>query len=76
MTTRHVGYVVTLEKDTREDDAESIVCALRMVKGVVAVEPIEADPGTVMAETRARLAIAKKLQAVVVEIYEGRRGDD
>ena len=39
MTDRHAGYWVVLEDDIREDDAEHVVNALRMVKGVAAVEP-------------------------------------
>lgn len=40
MTDRYSGFVVTLADDVREDDAEAIVTALRMVRGVVSVEPI------------------------------------
>lgn len=72
MTTRHVGYVVTLENDTREDDAESIVRALRMVKGVVGVEPIVADFAAAAGEMRARMAIVHKLHDLVREILDGK----
>jgi hypothetical protein len=41
VTTRHAGYLVTLAEDIREDDAEAVITALRMVRGVIAVEPIE-----------------------------------
>ncbi|MEV0830859.1 MULTISPECIES: hypothetical protein [Streptosporangiaceae] len=44
MTDRHAGYIVTLAEDVREDDAEAILSALRMVKGVLSVEPIVASP--------------------------------
>ena len=44
MTDRHAGYLVTLDEDLRSDDAEEILTALRMVKGVLAVEPIIARP--------------------------------
>jgi hypothetical protein len=46
MTDRHAGYIVVLEKDIREDDAEeTILAALRMIKGVQSVQPIVADFG-------------------------------
>lgn len=45
MTTRHSGYVVALEDDIREDDAEHVLNALRMVKGVMSVQAIETDRG-------------------------------
>lgn len=40
MTDRHSGYIVTLAEDIREDDAEYILNALRMVKGVASVKPL------------------------------------
>lgn len=44
MTDRHAGYIVTLAQDIREDDAEeSVLIALRMVKGVADVRPVPAD---------------------------------
>ena len=53
MTDRHAGYVVALAKDIREDDAqEGVLNAIRMIKGVVSVEPVVADIGTQLAENR------------------------
>lgn len=44
MTDRHAGYLVTLAEDIREDDAEeSVLIALRMIKGVASVTPIVSD---------------------------------
>jgi len=61
VTDRHAGYVVTLAKDVREDDAEEILTALRMVKGVLSVEPIIADFKLHMAEERVRAEYRSKL---------------
>lgn len=44
MIHRIKGCVVVLSEDTRADDFEFILNAIRMIKGVSAVEPIEADP--------------------------------
>ena len=44
MTKRHIGYVVVLEEVLREDDAQEIINAIRMIKGVVGVQPVEKDP--------------------------------
>lgn len=53
MTTRHSGYIVVLSDDVREDDAEAVITALRMVRGVVTVAPVEAGrAGDVIAEAR------------------------
>jgi hypothetical protein len=40
MTNRHSGYVVVLTDDIREDDAEAVITALKMIKGVLSVQPI------------------------------------
>lgn len=45
MTDRHAGYVVTLDRDIREDDAEAVLNAIRMVKGVASVTPVDGDAG-------------------------------
>jgi hypothetical protein len=43
MTDRHTGYVVTLAKPLRDDDDADTINALRMVRGVISVEPIVHD---------------------------------
>lgn len=45
MTDRHAGYLITLAEDVREDDAEHVLNALRMIKGVATVEPVVSDYG-------------------------------
>lgn len=67
MTDRHAGYVVTLAEDVREDDAEAIITALRMTKGVASVRPIVSDFALQIAEDRAR----REMRAKVVEFLEG-----
>jgi hypothetical protein len=53
MTDRHSAYIVTLEKDIREDNAqESVLATLRMIRGVASVEPVTAEP---FAERTARI---------------------
>ena len=66
MTTRHAGYLVTLERDTREDDAAPILAALAMVRGVLSVVPVEADHvAHTLAEQRARADIEARLWAAL-----------
>lgn len=43
MTDRHAGYLVTLSKDIREDDAEGILRAITMIRGVLAVEQVVSE---------------------------------
>jgi hypothetical protein len=53
MTGRHAGYIVVLADDIREDDAEeSILTALRMIKGVLSVTPVIAEYEQVIARQR------------------------
>lgn len=61
MTARHAGYVVTLADDIREDDAEHIINALRMIRGVLSVEPVIADLRMSMAVERAKAQARDKL---------------
>lgn len=52
MTTTHAGYIVTLADNIREDDAQAVINALAMVKGVIAVEPVENSPELLIAKQR------------------------
>ncbi len=41
MTDRHAGYIVVLAENIREDDAaEGILNAIRMIRGVLSVQPV------------------------------------
>ena len=48
MTDRHSGYVVSLDHDIREDDAEAVLNALKMIKGVLSVSPVMSEMGVQM----------------------------
>lgn len=61
MTDRHIGYIVTLEEEIREDDAESTINALSHIKGVLNVSPVIANHEMWMAEAKGRHAILKDL---------------
>lgn len=39
MTDRYKGFLITLDKEIRNDNAEHIVNALKMIKGVYSVKP-------------------------------------
>jgi DNA replicative helicase MCM subunit Mcm2 (Cdc46/Mcm family) len=68
MTDRHAGYVVTLANDIREDDAEAVIGALRMVKGVLSVDPITGSFDVHIAEQRVRAELRDKLLGILREI--------
>jgi hypothetical protein len=67
MTDRLKGLVVTLEHDIREDDAESIMQAIRHLRGVEAVEPRKVDIDDQMNRTRIKHEIRRKLFSVLDE---------
>ena len=61
MTDRIKGLTVTLEPNMREDDAQAIIDAVRMVKGVIDVETHVADSDYHMARAAARVGMEKDL---------------
>ena len=61
MTDRYYSIGVVLEKDIRDDDAECILKAIKMIRGVLSVEPHIADFQSMMAESRARKDIVDKI---------------
>jgi hypothetical protein len=66
MANRHQGYVVILADDLRPEDSASLVTAIGMVRGVLSVQPIEADGGDLIARAREferwRAAMVKIIQ--------------
>lgn len=63
--TRHAGYVVVLDHDLREEDSEGLLDAIRRLRGVLTVKPIESDCNLDIAEDRAR----HKLWAEVRQVF-------
>lgn len=68
MTARHAGYVVTLAEDIREDDAEHILTALRMISGVVSVKPVTANFEQVIARERVHAEVREKVLVLLKEL--------
>lgn len=61
MTDRYNALTVALERDIREDDAEAILNAIRMIRGVLAVIPKVVEASDWMAQQRAKTEISKRL---------------
>ena len=74
MTDRHAGYIVTLEKELRSDDAEAIINALRMVRGVLSVEPVVSDPIGHIAKQTSRHELVTQIWAVLYPERKARAG--
>jgi len=61
MSTRIKGFAVTLDRDYRDDDAESVRQAIAMVKGVLTVEPVESNIDDLMNRTRVRFELEQQI---------------
>jgi hypothetical protein len=71
MTDRHAGYIVTLDHDIREDDAQRIIEAIEMIKHVISVKPIVATFELQNVQERVRYELQAKLLKVVRESFNG-----
>lgn len=65
MTDRHAGYIVVLDRDMREDDAQDLIKAISLLRGVAAVTPHIASPDLAIATLRAHRVIEAKLYAAL-----------
>lgn len=66
MTDRHSAYLVILDHDIREDDAQATVTALSQIKGVLSVGPYVAENLAIdIAESRVRSELSQKLFEVL-----------
>ncbi len=43
MTIRHVGYIVALEHDCREDEMDHFVNVMKMMRGVASAAPLSEE---------------------------------
>lgn len=66
MTERLNGVIVTFNKEIRVDDAEAVLNAIKMVKGVLSVKPIpNSNYEQHIAEERVRRELTDKLFKVL-----------
>jgi hypothetical protein len=65
MTDHIYALTVSLSQETREDDAEAIINAILMIKGVKSVTTLVANPELYWAEERARSELIDKLWDVL-----------
>jgi wobble nucleotide-excising tRNase len=67
MTDRLKGFIVTLERDIRDDDAEVIKQAIAAIRYVLSVAPVVADINDHMNRQRIRAELVEKLYAALEE---------
>lgn len=67
MTTRLKGFVVTLEQDTREDDAESTRLAILALRNVIGADPVPVDISDHLNRVRIKTELQTRLWDVVTD---------
>ena len=60
MIDKYYALTVLLEKDTRSDDAQPILDAIKMIKGVLSVKPELSNLETYSAHQMAKIEIVEK----------------
>lgn len=65
MTDRHIAYTVLLKEPVREDDAEHIIAAIGMIKGVRSVQPVVQDVQQQFAYQSIRHELGMKLWKIL-----------
>ena len=65
MTDRINSFIVVLESDIRDDDAQPTIDAIRQIRGVLSVEPNVSDAMAFIAESRARRELGTKIWKVL-----------
>jgi len=72
MTDRWNGFIVTLDRNLREDDAQPIMEAIQMLKGVQHVEPSVASPiSTDVMEMQVRAKLALEMGNLARDVLRG-----
>ncbi|MEX3240471.1 hypothetical protein [Serratia quinivorans] len=65
MTDRYHSITVVLDREVREDDAEFILNAIRMIKGVASVSGNVSDSSHYAAVEQARLEIREQIYKII-----------
>lgn len=74
MTDRVKGFYVTLEQDVRVDDVESLVNAVRQLKGVAAVNVNISNADDWMNRMQLRSQIRRKLYSAIDRVFDEKEG--
>ena len=67
MTDRYAALTVTLDGPPRSDDAQVIIDAIKMIRGVAGVVPVVADVNAYWAKETAKMELLYKLIEMVRE---------
>jgi len=67
MSDRICSFTVTLDADYKDEDAQYILNAIKMIRGVQSVVPQVLDYSMYIAQERARMELSSKLWTVLHE---------
>ncbi len=67
MTAHLKGLTVCFEDDIREDDAQAVIAAIKMVKGVADVVPLVSSPQDWLARVRVRGELSNQILDVLMK---------
>jgi hypothetical protein len=71
VTDRYRAFLVTLDHDVREDDAEDgILKALYMLKGVLRVEPVQSGGPVILSDMALQTRIRQKVLQAVINAFK------
>jgi hypothetical protein len=65
MSDRHAGFVVTLDKDLKDEDAEEIANAIRCLQHVITVRPVVSNIEMHILHEQVRHELMQKLWDVL-----------
>lgn len=68
MSEHRAGFVIALEKNISEEAAEKILEAIKLLKGVVDVTPINTDINLHIAEMRVKNDVRARLYELAAEL--------
>lgn len=66
MSDRYNALIITLETDMKDEDAEQLMRAIWLLRGVINVTPHVADIGARVAQDRARWELIEKLKMLLL----------
>jgi hypothetical protein len=76
MTDRLQGFLVVLDRDIRDDDAEPIKAAIEQIKHVARVDPMPVNAQDHLTRCKVAMQIHNQLLKVVTDYYKPEGEED
>ena len=69
MTNRISSFLVVLDEDISEEEANQVLAVLRMLKGVISVTPNVVDVQDMVARERVRISITRDVEMALENLW-------